>query len=180
MSFRPFTSESYPQDDRPEAWRDVLSAAGLKPAPASANTADGGHATASHRQAPGVALTRIAASAQGISPLLLPNEDLPVALLPVEDGVVLASRTGHRIIPAGRLLLLPRHGDCSVLFQPAMRAVVLSVTSDALHGRIAARPRLAEPHVVAPGGFADVFARTLEASARVLETLDDAEWATLA
>ena len=26
MSFRPFTSESYAQDDRPEAWRDVLGA----------------------------------------------------------------------------------------------------------------------------------------------------------
>ena len=29
MSFRPFTSESYAQADRPEAWRDVLSAVGL-------------------------------------------------------------------------------------------------------------------------------------------------------
>jgi hypothetical protein len=27
MSFRPFTSESYAHDDRPEAWRDVLGAA---------------------------------------------------------------------------------------------------------------------------------------------------------
>ncbi len=40
MSFRPFTSESYAQDDRPEAWRDVLGAVGLQPASASAFTTD--------------------------------------------------------------------------------------------------------------------------------------------
>jgi uncharacterized membrane protein len=28
MSFRPFTSESYAQDDRSDAWRDVLGAVG--------------------------------------------------------------------------------------------------------------------------------------------------------
>ncbi len=35
MSFRPFTSESYAESDRPDAWRDVLSAVGLQPAAAS-------------------------------------------------------------------------------------------------------------------------------------------------
>lgn len=42
MSFRPFTSESYARDDRPEAWRDVLSAVGLQPA--SSNVFYDGHA----------------------------------------------------------------------------------------------------------------------------------------
>ena len=48
MSFRPFTSESYAQNDRPEAWRDVLSAVGLQPA---SSVFYDGHATASHRNA---------------------------------------------------------------------------------------------------------------------------------
>src|ERR1700738_5642659 len=87
MSCRPFTSESYAQDDRPEAWRDVLGAVGLQPASASAFY--DGHATASHRNTTGVALTRISAGSQGVSPLSQPNEDLPIALLPIEDGVVL-------------------------------------------------------------------------------------------
>jgi hypothetical protein len=61
MSFRPFTSESYAQDDRPEAWRDVLAAVGLQPA--AGHCFLDGHATASHRHAAGVALTRMAAGA---------------------------------------------------------------------------------------------------------------------
>ena len=178
MSFRPFTSESYAQDDRAEAWRDVLRAVGLRPASVSAFHY--GHATAIHRNLAGVALSRISAGSQGVSPLSQPSEDLPIALLPTEDGVVLRSETGHRIIPVGHLLLLPRNGDWSVVFQRDMRAIVLSVTSDAMHGRILRKPRFGEPQVVAPVGFADVFSRSLEATARTLEILTDVEWASVA
>jgi acetamidase/formamidase/AraC-like DNA-binding protein len=178
MSFRPFTSESYAQDDRAEAWRDVLRAVGLRPASGSAFHY--GHATAIHRTLAGVALSRVSAGSQGVSPLSQPSEDLPIALLPTEDGVVLRSETGHRIIPVGHLLLLPRNGDWSVVFQRDMRAIVLSVTSDALHGRILRKPRFGEPQVVAPVGFADVFSRSLEATARTLEILADVEWASIA
>ena len=170
MSFRPFTSESYAQDERPEAWRDVLNAVGLQPV--SGSSFYDGHATASHRNAAGIALTRLSAGSQGIAPLPQSNEDLPIALLPIEDGVVLRCGAGHRIVPVGHLLLLPRHADWSVVFQRDMRAIVLSVSSDALHGRIAGKPRLGEPRVVAPGGFADVFSRMLEYRRHVLAIFD--------
>lgn len=94
--------------------------------------------------------------------------------------MVLKSAGGHRIIPIGHLVLLPRNGDWSIAFQRDMRAIVLSVTSDALHGRHSGKPRLGEPRVVPPGGFADVFARLLDATARTLDTLSDAEWNSLA
>jgi acetamidase/formamidase/AraC-like DNA-binding protein len=178
MSFRPFTSESYAQDERPEAWRDVLNAVGLQPA--SGSSFYDGHATASHRNAAGIALTRMSAGSQGIAPLPQSNEDLPIALLPIEDGVVLRCGAAHRIVPVGHLLLLPRNADWSMVFQRDMRAIVLSVSSDALHGRIAGKPRLGEPRVVAPGGLADVFSRMLDATARTLDTLTDVEWATVA
>ncbi|MBR0990113.1 acetamidase/formamidase family protein [Bradyrhizobium japonicum] len=178
MSFRPFTSESYAQDDRPEAWRDVLAAVGLQPAGGHALL--DGHATASHRHAAGVALTRMAAGAQSVGPLSRANEDLPIALMPVEDGVVLKSAGSHRIIPVGHLVLLPRSGDWSIVFQRDMRAIVLSVTSEALHGRLSGKPRLGEPRVVPTTGFADVFSRLLDATARTLDTLSDAEWNSLA
>ncbi|UCF51807.1 MAG: helix-turn-helix domain-containing protein, partial [Bradyrhizobium sp.] len=178
MSFRPFTSESYAQDDRPEAWRDVLAAVGLQPA--TGHSFLDGHATASHRHAAGVALTRMAAGAQTIAPLSQSIEDLPIALMPVEDGMVLRSAGGHRIVPIGHLVLLPRSGDWSIVFQRDMRAIVLSVTSDALRGRLSGRPRLGEPRVVPPSGFADVFARLLDATARSLDSLSDAEWNSVA
>ncbi len=178
MSFRPFTSESYAQDDRPEAWRDVLSAVGLKPA--IANALYDGHATASHRNSAGVALSRLSAGSQAVSPEARSNEDLPIALMPIEDGVVLRNRGAHRIVPVGHLLLLPRSGDWSVVFQRDMRAIVLSVTSRAFHGRITGKPGYSEPQVVAPGGFADVFSRMLDATARALESLSDVEWTAVA
>ena len=178
MSFRPFTSESYAQDDRPDAWRDVLGAVGLQPA--SSGPFYDGHATASHRNATGLALTRISAGSQVVSPLPQSGDGLPIVLLPIEDGVVLREGSSHRIVPVGHLLLLPRGGDWSVVFQRDMRAIVLSVTSEALHGRIAGKSRLSAPRVVAPGGLADVFSRMLDATARTMETLVDVEWAAVA
>ncbi len=178
MSFRPFTSESYAQDERPEAWRDVLNAIGLQPA---ANTPHyDGHATASHRNAPGVALSRLAAGSQVVAAVAQPHEDLPIALLVIEDGAVLKSDDGHRIVPPGHLMLLPRAGGWSLAFQRDLRAIVLSVTSDALHGRISGKLKLAKPQVIAPNGLADVVCRSIEATARALETLTDTEWSTVA
>lgn len=178
MSFRPFTSESYARDDRLEAWRDVLAAVGLQPASASAF--DDGHATASHRNAAGVALTRIAAGSQGIAPLPQSGEGLPIVLLPIEDGAMLRQGGSHRIVPVGHLLLLPRQGDWSLMFQRDMRAIILSVTAEARHGRLIGRPIASEARVVAPAGFADVFSRLLDATSRTLETLSDVEWAAIA
>jgi acetamidase/formamidase/AraC-like DNA-binding protein len=177
MNFRPFTSESYAQADRAKAWRDVLSTVGLKPV--SANAFYDGHATASHRNAAGFALSRISAGSQGISPL--PHSGaLPIALLPMEDGVALRQGSEHRIVSVGNLLLLPRSGDCSVIFQRDMRAIVLSVTSEALHGRITSKLRFDEARVVGPGGLGDVFARVLDATARSLEVLTEVEWTAVA
>jgi acetamidase/formamidase/AraC-like DNA-binding protein len=178
MSFRPFTSESYSEGDRLEAWRDVLGAVGLQPSAAS--TVHTGHASASRRNAEGIVLARLAAGSQAISPLLHIADDVPIVLLPGEDGVTLRTAAGHQIISTGHLLLLPRKGDWSVSFQRDMRAVVLSVTSDAFHGRKVSKPVLDEVRVLAPGGFTEVFSRMLESAARNLETLSDAEWLTVA
>src|ERR1700737_3479825 len=178
MSFRPFTSESYSEDDRLEAWRDVLSAVGLQPSAASG--VDAGHATAAYRNAEGVVLAKLAAGSQTVSPLPHLPDDVPIVLLPIEDGVTLKTSAGHQIISIGHLLLLPRKGDWSVAFQRDMRALVLSVTSDAFHGRRVSRPAFDEVRVLAPGGFTEVFSRTLESAARNLETLSDAEWLAVA
>lgn len=178
MSFRPFTSESYSEGDRLEAWRDVLSAVGLQPSPGSA--VHTGHATASRRNADGVVLARLAAGSQAVSPLPHPAVDMPIMLLPTEDGVTLRTATGHQIISIGHLLLLPRKGDWSVTFQRDMRAIVLSVTPDAFGGRKVSKPIFSEVRVLPPTGFTEVFSRGLESTARNLETLTNTEWAAVA
>ena len=92
MSIRPFTSESYSEDDRLEAWRDVLGAVGLQPRPLT--TKYGEHATALPATLDGVGLMRIAAGSQAFSPLPRSRRDMPIVLMPIEDGVVL--KTGDR------------------------------------------------------------------------------------
>src|ERR1700712_3560483 len=72
MSSRPFTMESYSEDDRPEAWRDVLSSVGLQPT--AATTVHRGHATALRRNAEGVTLLRLSAGPPAVSPLSRPPE----------------------------------------------------------------------------------------------------------
>ena len=178
MSFRPFTSESYSESDRPEAWRDVLRAVGLQPS--AAPTVPGGYATASRRHAEGVMLGKLSAGAQAVSPLRDQADGPPLLLMPIEDGVALRTAAGHQIVSAGQLLLLPRKGDWSVSFQRDMRAIVLSVTSEAFHGRKIGQPALADVRVVPPGGFTDVFSRTLDSAARALDTLSDLEWSAVA
>lgn len=178
MSIRPFTSESYARDERPDAWHEVLGHVGLQPASRAA--LDDGHATALHRHSPGVALGRLAAGPQAVMARTLPQEDLPLALVPLDDGAVLRCGGSDRIVPSGHLVLLPRSADWRVAFQRDLRAIVLSVTSPALHGRISGRLKLDRPDVIAPAGLAEVVCRTLEATARTLDTLTEAEWTTVA
>ncbi|MBV8925785.1 MAG: acetamidase/formamidase family protein, partial [Bradyrhizobium sp.] len=178
MSFRPFTSESYAEQDRPEAWRDVLNTVGLQPL--SAPTFYAGHATASRRGSKGITLVKLAAGAQGLAPFARGGDDaLPIALLPVEDGVVLRSG-GHQIVPVGHLLMLPPHGDWTLLFQRDLRAIALYVTTDAFHGRKTGGVGWIGPRAVAPQGFAGVFARALGSAAQALDALSDAEWEVVA
>ena len=178
MSFRPFTSESYSESDRPEAWRDVLRAVGLQPS--ASTTVPGGYAAASRRHAEGIALAKLSAGPQSVSPLRDHADDLPLVLMPIEDGVALRTPAGHQIVSAGQLLMLPRKSDWSVAFQRDMRAVVLSVTSEAFRGRKIGQPALAEVAIISPGGFTDVFSRTLESAARALDGLSDIEWSAVA
>src|SRR6516165_3837532 len=115
MTFRPFTSESYAEHDRPGAWRDVLGQLGLQGL--AAPTFYSSHATASRREAKGMTLVKLAAGSQGIGPLSGSHDDtLPTVLLTIEDGAVLRAG-GHQIIPAGHLLVLPRDGDWTLQFQ---------------------------------------------------------------
>src|ERR1700681_3607244 len=78
MSFRPFTSESYSEGDRLEAWRAVLSAVGLQPAAGS--PVHTGHATASRRNAEGVVLARLAAGSQAVSAVPHLAGEMPMML----------------------------------------------------------------------------------------------------
>jgi acetamidase/formamidase/AraC-like DNA-binding protein len=177
MTLRPYTSESYSEGERPEAWRDVLASIGLRPT--AVTTIHAGHATAVRRSFQGVTLARLSAGPQSVSANGDRALDHPLVLLPMEDNVALKTVAGHQIVAAGHLILLPRMGEWSVAFQRDMHAVVLAITPEPAHGRRVV-PSGGEVRVLASGGLGNVFAQMMELGARDLEALSDAEWSALA
>src|SRR6202012_2932007 len=123
MSIHAFTSESYSENDRIEAWQDVLGGFGLRSSPLSARY--GEHATALSRASlDGVGLMRFAAGPQVFS--ALPRRaGLPIILMPTEDGAVLKAKGSPQNVPAGRIILLPRQNGWQVTFHRGIRAIVL-------------------------------------------------------
>ena len=177
MSIHAFTSESYSENDRIEAWQDVLAGFGLRSSPLSAKY--GEHATALSRAAlDGVGLMRFAAGPQVFSPLPR-RAELPILLMPAEDGAVLKAGGSPQTIPAGRIILLPRQNDWRVTFHRDMRAIVLSVTAESFGGRKISLPECRDAAIVPSGGLADVLGHTLEAAAEALETLSSEAWNTI-
>lgn len=174
MSLRPYSSESYCEGERPEAWRDVLASLGLQPSAAA--TSHAGHATAVRRSSDGVMLATLSAGPQAIAALAGSNHDHPLVLLPLEDGAALKTSDGHQIVAAGHLLLLPPTSGWTLTFQRDLRAVVLSATCDPARSRAATLPRLQQAQSIAPTGFGEMFARMLESAARNLESLSETEW----
>ena len=177
MSIRPFTSESYSEAERTEAWQDVLGGFGLRSAPISAMY--GEHATALSRASlDGVGLMRFAAGPQVFS--ALPRRaGLPIVLMPTEDGAVLKAAGSPQNVPAGRIILLPRQNGWQVTFHRGIRAVVLSVTAETFGGRKVSLPEGRAANIVAAGGLADVLCRTLEAASEALESLPPDAWNTI-
>jgi acetamidase/formamidase/AraC-like DNA-binding protein len=176
--FQPFTSESYPEDARPDAWQDVLKIAGLQRI--SSSWGQSPHATASYRQTEGVALVRLSAGPQSVAPLASGSSDLPLVLMPIEDEVVLKTARDHRTVSAKELVLVPRRSQCSLVFNQTMRALVLSVTSEAYHGRKIDMRGIHEAHVVEHSGLSNIFVQMLETTSLWFETLSDPEWSALA
>ena len=177
MSIHPFTSESYSEGDRTEAWQDVLGGFGLRSQPMSAM--HGEHATALSRASlDGVGLMRFAAAPQVFSPLPR-RADLPILLLPTEDGTILKINGSQHGVPAGRIIMLPRQGDWQVAFHRSIRAIVLSVTVESFGGRRISLPEYREASIVPSGGLAEILCRTLEATSEALETLSSDAWNTI-
>src|SRR3984885_105348 len=177
MNIQPFTSESYCEGDRTEAWQDVLSGFGLRSSPLS--VMHGEHATALSRASlDGVGLMRFAAGPQVFSPLPR-RAELPILVMPAEDGAVLKAGGSPQTVPAGRIILLPRQTDWRVTFHRDMRAILLSVTADSFGGRKISLPECREATILPPGGLADVLGHTLEAAAEALETLSPEAWNTI-
>jgi len=172
MRIRPFTSEAYPEAQRPVAWEDALNVIGLKPV---ASTASDGHATALFREGGGIALARLAAGPQVLTVLKRPGVS-HLVVMPLEDGAVLKTNATPHIVPSGHLMILSGNWGGTIHWQRDFRAIVVSMGAAALHGRKVPMPAGSIARTVAPVGLARVVASLLESSTEALETVDDGAW----
>ena len=157
MSIQPFTSESYCEGDRTEAWQDVLSGFGLRSSPMSA--LHGEHATALSRASQdGVGFMRFAAAPSGF---------LGTAPTGRPANHPDASRRWRRA-QGGRIAVYhfgrpPRHASrqsgWQVTLQRDMRAIVLSVSAESFGGRKISLPECRDASIVSPGGLSEVLCR---------------------
>ena len=177
MSVCQFTSESFSENARREAWQDILGVLGMRSSVSGSGY--GLHATALQRDSSdGVVVARLAAGPQTISPL--PQKaDLPLVMLPLEDGVTLKTGGLRRSAAVGELIVLPRQHSWEVVFLREMQVVALSVTTAAFCGRRIGSLEFGDARVVHAEGLAAVFARTLEASAQSVEAISSADWTTI-
>lgn len=177
MSIRPFTSESYAEADRGLAWRDLLTAFGLRTAPLS--PAHSGHVTALSRAASdGVRLIRFASAPQILSPHVHRGEP-PVLLIPSDDGAILSQDGMHRPIAAGDLVVLPRQSGWQLSIKRDMRATVLCITTEAFAGRRIRLAELGDAQIPAIDGLAAVLRSLILSTSDALETISGDAWTTI-
>jgi len=171
MSIHPFTSESYSEADRTEAWQDVLGGFGLRSQPMSAM--HGEHATAF---VPGVFGRRRAdAFWRGPAGIFAAASGAPIcrSCCYRPKTVRCSSQTDRsKAFAAGRIILLccPRQGDWQVAFHRNIRAIVMSVTVESFGGRRISLPEYrGRRHRSVGRRLADVLRGTLEATSEALE-----------
>lgn len=177
MSASQFTTEAYSETDRYAAWQEILSEFGVRSTLlASASSL---YASALRRgTSDDIVVGRLAARAQILSPL--PQKaDLPLLLMPLEDGAALKVAGSRQSLSVGDLVVLPRQAAWEVGFEGDMQAVALSVASAAFRGRKLGALAFSNPRVLQADGLAAVLAGALEAAAEALEKLSPAEWATI-
>jgi acetamidase/formamidase/AraC-like DNA-binding protein len=164
-----FTTESYPDHRRLEAWRDVLGKLSIEPR----NTAGtrGVFATAQAVESPlGIVFAQIAAGPQRLSY----SDDPGVIWLALhsEGSAVLCEAGRSTRITVGDLVYGTAGAPAELQFATNFRQLLVRMPRAAISGRLAAplAPRIG--HLSGRGGLGRVFARLLASVEETIDTLD--------
>ncbi len=177
MTLRHFTSESYPEGGRGAAWQDLIGTLGLRSTLPPHGLVV--HATATLRGSPdGTSIARLSAGPQTLTSLQQ-RADLPLLLRLPEDGATLMVDGCHRPVAAGELLILPRPGEWTVVFDRDVRCSVLSVPAGAFRGRKIGPLDFGPARLLRPEGLAAVLSQALDAAAEDLDALSPSDWSAV-
>src|SRR5487761_2266564 len=177
MSVSHFTSETYSEHERYDAWQQRLDMLGLRSILKSVE--QGRHANAVLRGTRDqIVVGRLAASAQTFGSGQL-REGLPLLMIPLEDDVVVDADGHKSTISPGSLIILPRNRTWHLEFRRDVQGIVLSVATTAFGGRKIGGPEMGALRILPAEGFAGVLAHTLEATAQSLDALTQTEWSAV-
>ena len=177
MDLCQFTSESYPEHARAEAWQHVLAALGLRSSLLAGGSA--GSIAVWREGADGVSVARLSAAAQVLSSSGQRRLALPLFVLAIDGELSVKTGSALQSVGVGDALVLPLHGDWQVIARRPVRILILGVTAIAFPGRRIGASAI-EGAQVPRDALSSVLSRTLEAAADVLDTLAPPDWSSIA
>ncbi|PLZ02990.1 AraC family transcriptional regulator [Burkholderia sp. WAC0059] len=169
MQLLRFTTESYPEAERPRAWRDALGKLGLRTRPhAGAHALHG--TLQSQTSVGGLDLGVLVSDAQTLEPDDSTGDSQWVALNAGGSGALLVDGRRERIATHD-LVYLPARGRASLIFESEFRAVLVRVPQAAISGRLLASSSLHALRIDGNTGMGHVFAGFLASLAESIDTL---------
>ncbi|WP_183796836.1 acetamidase/formamidase family protein [Paraburkholderia fungorum] len=169
MDLPRFTTESYPEIERPRAWREALDRMGWRSvAILSARALHG--VIHAQRSIGGFELSLLASAAQTLEPNAAGGES--VLLVLHLDGAATLDTAGRRQpLALNDLVYLPSHEDASLVFATDFRAFVVRVPRAAIKGRLLAPSLTSAGRIAGDSGVGHVFSGFLASLAESLDTL---------
>lgn len=169
MDLLRFTTESYPEIERPRAWREALDRMGWRSvAILSARALHG--VIHVQRSIGGFELSLLASAAQTLEPNAAGGES--VLLVLHLDGAATLDTAGRREpLALNDLVYLPSHEDASLAFATDFRAFVVRVPRAAIKGRLLAPSLTSAGRIAGDSGVGHVFSGFLASLAESLDTL---------
>lgn len=171
MRFEQFTTDSYPVQQRPNAWRHALHVHQLRPEMASGSAPLYGTLTAG-RTTRGVGMTRITASAQTIQRLGDAADAIWLALHLGGDARLHDGRQTIALAP-GDIVFGPPEARAGLDFRSNFRQFVVSLPRAVLKTRPPGSPVFALGHLSGRAGLGRMFSGTLTSLADAFDTLGD-------
>jgi len=173
MDHRHFTTESYPEQQRRQAWNEALAGRRLRCVALGGN--DAPHGTLAGRTSQsGVELTRIASCAQTVACADAEDDAVWLALQMQGDAVV-AGDGRELALPAGDIAYSPSRAGLALTQRCDFRQLMVRVPRDALQSRLPAPLWNRAGHLSGRSGIGRVFAAFLGSVAESIDSLSAAQ-----
>lgn len=171
MNTEYFTTESYPVQQRRQAWREALQQHWLQPEPSPHRGPLHGTVLAG-RSPQGIEMARISSSAQTLARMADHSEAIWLSLHLAGEATLLENGQATSVAP-GDIVYGTSHAELGLNFDSDFRQFNVRIPGEPLRARLPGPLALTSGRLSGRSGIGRVFAGTLEALADSFESLDE-------